>query len=80
VTAYCASRDVPRAMIWFVAGLLREHRRALGTRKNTRILTAFRQAVFILAWMRDGGTSNGSVPASGCRGPPPTAATAKPWT
>jgi hypothetical protein len=55
VTAYCASLDVPRAMIWFVAGLLREHRRALGTRKNTRILTAFRQAVFILAWMRDGG-------------------------
>jgi DDE superfamily endonuclease len=55
VTAYSASLDLPRAMIWFVAGLLREHRRTLGTRKGTRILTTFRHAVFILAWMRDGG-------------------------
>ena len=55
MTAYSASLGVPRAMIWFVAGLLRDHRRTLGTRKSTRILTCFRQAVFILAWMRDGG-------------------------
>jgi hypothetical protein len=55
VTAYCASLDVPRAMIWFVAGLLRDRRHAVGTRKNTRILTCYRQGLFILAWLRDGG-------------------------
>ncbi|WP_370370404.1 transposase family protein [Catenulispora sp. GP43] len=46
---------MPRAMIWFVAGLLRDQLREIGTRKGTRILTCFRQAVFILAWLRDGG-------------------------
>lgn len=55
MTTYCASLVVPRAMIWFVAGLLGDHRRTVGTRKGTRILTCYRQAVFILAWMRDGG-------------------------
>ena len=55
MTAYCVSLGVPRAMIWFVAGLLRDQRRMVGTRKGTRILSCFRQAVFILAWLRDGG-------------------------
>lgn len=55
MTAYWVSLGVPRAMVWFVAGLLRDKRRVVGTRKGTGILTCFRQAAFILAWMRDGG-------------------------
>lgn len=55
MTAYCVSLGVPRAMIWFVAGLLRDQLREIGTRRGTRILSCFRQAVFILAWLRDGG-------------------------
>ena len=54
MTAYCVSLGLPRAMIWFVAGLLRDKRREVGTRRGPRVLTCFRQAVFILAW-RDGG-------------------------
>ena len=55
MTAYCVSLGLPRAMIWFVAGLLRDRHREVGTRKGTRVLSCFRQAVFILAWLRDGG-------------------------
>lgn len=55
MTAYCVSLDLPRAMIWFAAGLLRARRRELGTRKGVRILSCYRQAVFILDWLRDGG-------------------------
>jgi hypothetical protein len=55
VTTYCVKLDVPRNhLIFFVAGLLRRHRKTIGTRGNTRKLTVYRQAVFILAWMRDG--------------------------
>lgn len=54
MSAYSASLGLPRAMIWFVARLLRQHQRAIGTRKGTRVLTCYRQAVFILAWLRDG--------------------------
>jgi hypothetical protein len=52
VTSYRAILDAPRELIWFVARLLRDHRRALGTRKGTRLLSCFRQAVFGLAWFR----------------------------
>ena len=45
MTVYCVSLGLPRAMIWFVAGLLRDKRREVGTRKGTRVLTCFRQAV-----------------------------------
>jgi hypothetical protein len=55
VTTYSVSLGVPRNLIFFVAGLLRANRRRLGTRNGTRKLTCNRQAVFILAWMRDGG-------------------------
>jgi hypothetical protein len=55
VTTYSVSLGVPRNLIFFVAGLLRANRKKLGTRRGTRKLTCYRQAVFILAWMRDGG-------------------------
>ena len=44
--AYRAMLDVPRELVAFVSGLLRAHRRVLGTRKGTRILTPWRHAVF----------------------------------
>lgn len=53
MTPYRAILDVPRELILFVAGLLRAERRALGTRKGTRLLTCYRQAVYALAWFRD---------------------------
>jgi hypothetical protein len=52
VTPYRAILDVPNELIWFVAGLLRAERRARGTRKNTRLLTCYRQAVFAIIWFR----------------------------
>jgi len=55
VTTYSVSLGVPRNLIFFVARLLRANRRKLGTRKGTRKLTCYQHAVFILAWMRDGG-------------------------
>ena len=47
--------DVPRELIVYVAELLRLERRRRGTRRGARLLTPFRQAVFVLAWFRDGG-------------------------
>src|SRR6204780_3924789 len=47
--------DVPRELILFVSGLLAAHRREIGTRKGTRRLGCYRQAVFALAWFRDKG-------------------------
>ena len=52
---YRATLDVPRELVAFVAGLLRAHRRALGTRKGTRLLTCWRQSVFGLVWFRNRG-------------------------
>lgn len=54
MSTYSVRLDVPRNLVLFVAGLLRAHRRELGTRRGTRKLSCYRQAVFILAWMRDG--------------------------
>jgi hypothetical protein len=45
--------DVPRELIRFVAGPLRPERRARGTRKGTRRLTCWKQALFAIAWFRD---------------------------
>jgi hypothetical protein len=53
VISYRARLDVPLALVLFVSGLLAAHRRVLGTRKNTRCLGCYRQAVFALAWYRD---------------------------
>jgi hypothetical protein len=47
--------DVPRELVLEVARLLRAERRARGTRKGTRLLTCFRQALLVLVWMRTTG-------------------------
>lgn len=52
---YRATLDVPRELVGYVSALLRAHRRVLGTRKGTRILTTWRQAVFGLVWFRNRG-------------------------
>ena len=50
---YRATLDVPRELVWFVARLLRAERKARGTRKGTRLLTCYQQALFELAWFRE---------------------------
>jgi len=55
VITYRATLDVPRELVAHVASLLRAHRRTLGTRKGTRLLTCWRQAVFGLVWFRNRG-------------------------
>src|SRR5512142_3186693 len=47
--------DVPRELVLELAKLLRAERRALGTRKGTRLLTCFKQALFVLVWFRTKG-------------------------
>lgn len=51
--SYRVILDVPFQLAAFVAGLLAQHRRELGTRAGTRALTCWKQAVFALAWFRD---------------------------
>ena len=53
--AYPAILDVPRELVLELAKLLRAERRARGTRKGTRLLTCFRQALLVLVWMRTKG-------------------------
>jgi hypothetical protein len=53
VIAYRAMLDVPRALAQYVGRLLRAERRARGTRRDSRALTCFHQAVFALRWFRD---------------------------
>ena len=50
--AYRAMLDVPRELVLEVARLLRVERRARGTRRGSRLLTCFRQAVLVLVWFR----------------------------
>ena len=45
----------PRELIWFVSGLLAVRRREIGTRRGTRRLGCYKQALFALAWFRDKG-------------------------
>jgi len=47
--------DVPTDLIWFVSRLLAARRREIGTRKGTRRLGCYKQALFALAWFRDKG-------------------------
>ncbi|AXB45527.1 transposase family protein [Amycolatopsis albispora] len=47
-----ATRDVSRALTWYVARLLAAHRHTLGTRRNSRALTCYRQATLGLYWFR----------------------------
>ncbi len=50
---YRVRLDVPRELVLFVSRLLARHRKEAGTRKGTRRLGCYRQALFILAWYRD---------------------------
>jgi len=61
VVPYRVMLDVPRELILFVSGLLAERRREIGTRKGTRKLGCYRQALFGLGWFRD----KGSIPRLG---------------
>jgi hypothetical protein len=45
--------DVRRELIRFVAGLSRAERKARGTRRGTRVLSCWVQAVFVIALFRD---------------------------
>ncbi|WP_232534089.1 transposase family protein [Plantactinospora sp. KBS50] len=51
---YSARLDVPRELVQHVARLLRAERRAVGTRRRTRALTCFYQALLVLVWFRKG--------------------------
>ena len=53
--AYRAMLDVPRELVLELAKLLRAERRARGTRKGTRLLSCFRQALLVLVWLRTKG-------------------------
>jgi hypothetical protein len=50
--AYRAMLDVPTDLVRYLAGLLRAERRRRGTRKNTRLASCWKQAVFVLVWFR----------------------------
>jgi hypothetical protein len=51
--SYRVMLDVPRELILFVSALLAARRLSIGTRKKTRKLGCYRQALFGLAWFRD---------------------------
>jgi hypothetical protein len=53
VFSYALTLDVDRETVWYVARLLSGERRRRGTRRGTRVLTPFKQALFGLAWLRD---------------------------
>jgi DDE superfamily endonuclease len=55
VIAYPAMLDVPRELVREVARLLRAERRSRGTRKGSRALTCWFQALLGLAWFRSRG-------------------------
>ena len=55
MVSYRVMLDVPRELVLFVSGLLAARRREIGTRKGTRRLGSYRQALFALAWFRDKG-------------------------
>lgn len=50
--AYRAMLDVPRELVLAVSRLLAAERRARGTRRRSRALTCFKQALFVLVWLR----------------------------
>ncbi len=58
---YRVRLDLPGDLVLFVSGLLAARRREIGTRKGSRKLGCYRQAVFGLAWFRD----KGSIPRLG---------------
>ena len=52
--AYRARIDVPRELVQYLGRLLAAQRRAKGTRRDTRALTCFYQALLVLVWFRKG--------------------------
>ena len=52
--AYRAMLDVPRELVRYLARLLAAERRARGTRRGTRALTCWYQALLVLVWFRKG--------------------------
>lgn len=52
VIAYPAMLDVPRELVGYVSRLLAAERRARGTRRGSRALTCWRQALFLVVWFR----------------------------
>jgi DDE superfamily endonuclease len=52
VIAYGAMLDVPRELVGYVASLLAAQRRAAGTRRGSRALSCWKQALFALVWFR----------------------------
>jgi Helix-turn-helix of DDE superfamily endonuclease len=52
VIAYRAMVDVPKELMAYLARLLADERRAIGTRPETRKLTCARQALMVLVWFR----------------------------
>ena len=55
MVSYRVMLDVPAELVRFVSGLLAARRCEIGTRKGTRRLGCYRQALFGLAWFRDKG-------------------------
>ena len=53
MVSYRVMLDVPGELVRFVSGLLAAHRREIGTRKGTRRLGCYTQALFALARFRD---------------------------
>lgn len=53
--AYRAMLDVPRELVRYLSRLLAAERRLRGTRRATRALTCWYQALLVLAWFRTGG-------------------------
>ncbi|MBO0885618.1 MAG: IS5/IS1182 family transposase [Mycobacterium sp.] len=49
---YRAMLDVPRELVEYVSRLLAAERRARGTRRKTRALTCWMQALFVVVWFR----------------------------
>src|ERR1700737_4726511 len=52
VIGYRAMLDVPRELVGYVSRLLAAQRRARRTRRNSRALTCWNQALFALVWFR----------------------------
>ena len=52
--AYRAMVDVPRELVQYLARLLAAERCAKGTRRGTRALTCFYQALLVLFWCSSG--------------------------
>lgn len=49
---YRAMVDVPRELVSYLSKLLAAHRHSIGTRRHTRALTCWRQALMLLVWFR----------------------------